>query len=250
MPSIAIKGATVAHLPAAKPPEVSPNRYAPVPTGICRLIPVADGFTAVEAIVDGVCIPTGSGYGGWTVAPRDGQTGVVEYTGTEPVRYTLPLLLDGWIEKVSVQDPFNALLNMAGGTNTPRPTAVYVIGSVPPAVDYTVRQRKWLIESITPTAEKTLYAPDSLGASRLMRQGLTIVLLQPEDPTFTVTPVKKAQSKKAGGTSKAPRYVVARSGDTLLTIAARNRKKWHDLAKLNGIRDPASVHRGQRIRIS
>lgn len=233
---------------AKTPPPVSRNRYAQVPLGLCRIIPVDDGFTPVEAFLDGVCIPTGSGYGGLSVTPRDGQTGLVEFTGTEPVRYTLPILLDGWADRQSIQDPFNALLNMAGGFNTDRPTQVSVIGSVPPAVDASVRQRTWWIESLTPSADKTLYGPDSDGDSRLMRQAATLVLLAPVDPVFVQAPVKKAQAKK--GKSKAPVYVVARSGDTLLTIAARNRKKWQDLALLNGIRDPASVHRGQRIRIS
>lgn len=243
-----VPGSAVAHLPAATPPPVSPNRYADVPLGLCRIIPVDPGFTPVEAIVDGVCTPTGSGYGGLTVTPRDGQAGLVEFMGTDPVRYTLPLMLDGWIDHVSIQDPFNALLNMAGGFNTPRPTRVSVIGSVPPAVDASVKQRTWWIESLTPTADKTLYGPDTLGASRLMRQAMTLVLLAPENPVFLQAPVQKAQAKSTK--SKAPVYVNARAGDTLLTIAARNRKKWQDLAKLNGIRDPGSLHQGQRIRIS
>ncbi|MCU1676646.1 MAG: hypothetical protein JWM93_1404 [Frankiales bacterium] len=52
-------GAGIAHLPPLAPVEVPRNRYATVPPGNVRVIPVDRDADAVEAIIDGVCLPTG-----------------------------------------------------------------------------------------------------------------------------------------------------------------------------------------------
>jgi hypothetical protein len=196
--------------------------------------------------MDGPPTPTESGTGGWAVVAEEGEKGTIEYQGVEPDRWTIPVTLDGWAAERDVQPDWEALRKLAQqqGPGKP-PPEVWLSGALPPDL----LTKTWVIERIIPlTEEKRLIGGER--GEQLLRARATINLLEANFPTSIASPIKQAQSNGKGHATRLSKP--ARSGDTLVKIAARelgDPEKWREISRLNHNRQPDNVHAGERFRL-
>lgn len=195
----------------------------------------------ISAWVDGPIVPGESGNGGWTVVPQEGGIGTVEYSGVEPRRWTLPIMLDGWSEDADIQPRWDEISALSEQLGTEPPPQVWFAGTIP----VPVAAQPWLIEKFTPVEEERLH-----GEGALYRAKATLVLLDPSTGTNVSSPIAQARAASSG--SKAGRTIRARKGDTLVTIAARelgDPARWRDISNLNGHLQPDNVRANQKIKL-
>lgn len=183
---------------------------------------------------DGEVEVTGGG-GGWEAVPRPGREPLTVWRGPpEPLRLTLPLLLDGWSgspEGVTVEKDISTLEAMAGIPNPGKalhePPLLVVEGALPHD-ESRQHGNRWVME-----------APPVWGeAIRRRRDGHRV------RQAFTVTLMLFAQLDRVSR-RKAPhpghKFVKSKYGDTFLKLASRyckTRRLGTRLAKLNGKRSP------------
>jgi nucleoid-associated protein YgaU len=210
------------------------------PAGRVRIAAV--GATQfVEAWVDGPVLPTESGYGGWTVVETEGGKGTLEFSGTEPQRWTLPLKLDSWSTGEDLQDVWDLLMSLASEQGFDPPPQVRLAGTIPPDLS----ARAWVIEKPVPGSERLINE-----GNQLLRAEVTLNLIEASFSRNIASPLKQAQRAAKGAHSS--RTIRARAGDTLVSIAARelgNPEKWRDISKLNGGLQPDNVKAGQKIKL-
>jgi hypothetical protein len=203
-------------------------------------VTAADGTTSSGWLTTAF-IPLASDVGGWTVAARDADIGVPEWTGTDPERWSFTLRYDSFIANTDIRPEISALLNMGKGEANSPPGEVKITGNAPAQV----RQKNWLIEKAEPLAQGLV---DST-SGQLRRMDVAIVLLRPEQADVISAP---AIAKKPRG--KSSKSVKAGKSESLLQLLLRVNKTtagWQDVAALNGIRDPdAKLKSGQSIRLS
>lgn len=219
-----------------------------------------------------------SGYGGWDEVARPKRSTVTTWAGQPARRMALSLLFDNWYAGTSVELDIRRLERMALPRPGGQPPTVSVSapgGVIPP----TYEALPWVIDAIS--------WGDALmnRAGNRVRQAVTLTLLQfITDDMVKVSPAKKRRQKSkraSGSTTKkgakkkrvashgrrgkpargtaartfalaAPATVVAFDGEDLLSVAARelgDASRWHEIADLNGIRDPRAVRRAQVIRL-
>lgn len=201
---------------------------------------------AVEALRGDTAPTLTGGVGGWQEVARPRRVALLQWQGRSPFRMTISMLLDGLALDLSVEADCEALRQMglpvaAGG----EPPVVTVIGAVP-KIDGV-----WVVDTID-WGDATY---SSLGYR--VRQAVTVTLVaRVQDDRVTILPaaeqIRRQQTAAAIATGfTTTGAVIAKAGDTLLTIAARltgNAKNWPALADANGIRDPNSVKPGDTIR--
>jgi LysM repeat protein len=195
----------------------------------------------VEAWVDGPVVPTESGYGGWTVVEAEGAKGTLEFSGTEPQRWTVPLKLDGWSTGENLQDAWDLLLSLASEQGYDPPPQVRLAGTIPPDLS----SRAWVIEKPVPGSERLTNQ-----GNELLRAQVTLNLIEASFARNIASPIKQAQRAVKG--AHPSRTIRARAGDTLVSIASRelgNPERWRDISKLNGGRQPDNVKAGQKIKL-
>lgn len=210
------------------------------PAGRVRIAAVG-GAQFVEAWVDGPVLPTESGYGGWSVTDVEGGKGTLEFSGTEPERWVLPLKLDGWSSGEDLQAMWDLLLSFAKEQGFDPPPQVRLAGTIPPDLS----ARAWIIEKPVPGSERLTNE-----GNQLLRAEVTLNLIEASFSRNIASPLKQAQRAAKGGHSS--RTIKARSGDTLVSIAARelgNPERWRDISKLNGGLQPDNVRAGQKIKL-
>jgi hypothetical protein len=214
----------------------------------------------VTCWLDGPPIPTGAGYGGWTVVSRDGQEGFVEFDGPDPERWSVPVLLNGWsdyIDQAPMWDDLWSMAKMRGG-KPPGPVRVY--GILPERLT----SSEWVIEAILPGDQEKFLFDDGTRDKKerekesrrymLLRAAAVVTLVAPDEPKLVTDPIKRAQ-KHASGHGK-PHTVTVKKRDTLLTIAARvygNPARWRDIAAANPkavpYGDPEAVKPGTVLKL-
>jgi nucleoid-associated protein YgaU len=212
-----------------------------------------DPALVVNALLDEETAEVTSGYGGWDLISRPRRTSLTQWTGAEPFRMTLPILLDRFADgEGSVEAEIRNLELMA---SVPRglqePPRIFLAGPVP-HTDLT-----WVLEDLTWGATLVNSAGDRT------RQHVTLALLQyvkPDRITVKSSAVRKRErargKPKPGnspdrGSGDVLIYTCV-TGDTLSKIAARelgSAGRWHEIAKLNGLRDPNNLHLGQKLRM-
>lgn len=208
--------------------------------GRVQLAPKDGSASPVEAWVDGPVLPTGSGYGGWVVQPREGEEGDVEYQGVEPKRWVVPLLVDGWADDKDMQADWDAILALAEPRGTQGSPQVKFAGTIPREVS----RRAWLIES--PTIGEERFTD---GTNRLRRGKVTLNLIAPTATVDVQSPIRQAIAKSH---TKGSRTIHARNGDDLPRIAARelgDPERWREISALNGGIQPDNVKAGQKLRL-
>lgn len=209
------------------------------------------------------------GYGGWTEVVRPQRSVMTVWSGSPSLRMDVSILLDGWGTGTSVERECSALERLgfpsASDGWPPRITIAAPGAQVP-------HQRlPWVIDTLT--------WGDALANKKgnRVRQQVTLSLLEyvsdvrVGNDSPTQLQQLKAMSAKAAQGGARKRIVAARArgttykpgtpgtvvagffeGDDLLSIAAKelgDAKRWPEIAKLNGIRDPRAIVPGQVIRI-
>ena len=204
------------------------------------------------------------GYGGWSLVNRPRRKALTVWDGINPLRELVTVIIgikpgsrggiaDSLPLNLSATQDRETLERMA---QPPFPGAepplITVVGTVPHAND-----GPWVIESFDwdPTP---IYSPSGF----LVRQAVTVHLLEYvrddrlADLTAAQTAVLQANvqsasaARKAGGTPTKQKTYVAKSGDTLQTVAARvlgNYKSYFQLATLNGLSPDAKLVSGQKL---
>ncbi len=218
---------------------VAPTTGGVVPPGVVRMQAV-NSRIAVDAWVNGPVLPGETGYGGWSVIPREGDTGLVEYTGPEPKRWTLPILIDGWSEDRDIEAEYDYVLEMAEERDGEQPEPVWFWGWVP----HGLRAHPYLVEKVTPEPQILISRTDN----ERRRAAFTLGLIAPSFGVTAESPLKQAQRSAAG--EKARRRIRARAGDTLVSIAARelgDPSQWQQISALNHRLQPDNVKAGQLI---
>jgi nucleoid-associated protein YgaU len=209
---------------------------APAEAGRARIAAV--GSTSfVEFWVDGPILPSESG--GWQVVDREGAEGTLEYAGEDPPRWTVPVMLDGFVAGVDLTDQWNALLALLEPEGD-RPPEVRLAGAVPRAV----ASRAFVIEKQVPGSERLTNAGNDL-----LRAQTVVTIIRASFGKDIASPIKQAVKAAKGHSS---RTIRARSGDTLVSIAARelgDPEKWRELSKLNGGLQPDNVKAGQKVKL-
>jgi LysM repeat protein len=185
------------------------------------------------------------GYGTWEVVARPKQIGLTRWAGREPLRMKLPLMFDGWRERISIEQQITNLTKMALPAAGGEPPTLDVVGAHPAR-----HITKWVIESLD-WGTNVIWVMASNGSPVRVRQDVTVNLLQmvEEDRAFI-------QKKPTTGTGGRPRpkhaFHIVRRGETLSEISVQEYKKakyWRDIAKANNIRDPKKLKVGQRLRM-
>jgi len=205
----------------------------------------------VVALLDNDTATVTQGYGGWTEQDRARRRSLTIFTGPKPFKMDLPILFDGFSDDTSVEAAVKTIQQMAVGAkfNDPPPT-VKITGHVPHT------DKVWVIDDISwgETMRK-------IGGT-LVRQHLIVHLMQYVTADIAkVSATKKVQRKSKHKSKNTHEYVrtgygyaidpstvsgysttyTTREGDTLTTIAARqlgDYDLWHDIADINGLRDP------------
>jgi hypothetical protein len=205
----------------------------------------------VVALLDNAVAQVIQGYGGWTEQDRARRRSLTYFTGPKPFKMDLPILFDGYSTDDSVEAAVKTIEQMATPAKygSPPPT-IKITGHVP-HTDLT-----WVIDDVTwgDTMRK-------IGGT-LVRQHLVIHLLQYVTADIAkVSATQKVQTKSKHKSKNTHEYVrtqygyavdpstvsgynttyLTREGDSLTTIAAQqlgNYDYWHDIADLNGLRDP------------
>lgn len=212
-----------------------------------------------------------SGYGGWDEVARPRRTTVTTWVGQPARRLSLSILLDGHYAAASIEDTIRRLERMA----LPR------AGGQPPSVRLLARgshipytELRWVID--------TLEWGDAImnAAGNRTRQAATLTLLEyvSDDLIGAGTRESSAQrrrskARRASGRNRKKNArekrkpagrnrrshstglrasTPAYEGDDLMAIAARelgDARRWHEIADLNGIRDPRAVTIGQILRL-
>jgi hypothetical protein len=209
------------------------------------------------------------GYGGWTEVTRPQRSTLTVWTGSPALRMDLPILFDDWRTGTSVEREISALERLGFPSSSdgwpPRITLSAPGSGVPH------QNVPWVIDTLT--------WGDALANTRgnRVRQQVTLGLLEyvadvrvDNDSPSQLQQLKAVAAKTASGAAR-KRVVASRArgtsyrpgtpgtvqvgfgeGDDLLSIAAKelgDAKRWPEIAKINGIRDPRSVVPGQVIRL-
>lgn len=212
---------------------------------------IQEGSTrAVKVLLgDGAAKATASG--GWAVVSRPKQKGFTTWEGYEPYQMTIKVMFDGMETDTTVEHEYDALRRImrvpVGSTKQPSP--VLLVGPVP------LTGLRWVIQNLDPD-ESGIVRRQSDG--HLVRCPATVTLIEYVEADVVMalkpSPAKAAAERKAATPGKPPAartYTVVR-GDTLSKIAQRflgSYKRYPEIARLNGIRDPNRIRAGQVLRL-
>jgi hypothetical protein len=207
--------------------------------------------TSVTALLgDGTAAPTADG--GWAVVARPRQLGYTDWQGTTPVSMDIPIMFDGFRANSSVEGLvarlFQMMMQRVGTRN--EPVVVAITGVPLPFHGY-----RWVINGISPGDE----VRRNTDGYRI-RAAMTVTVQQYVSGDVLIhrkpSPAKKHKGGSSGKRTKPShshtKIYTVRRGDTLSKIAARelgSSSKWHEIAKLNHLRDPDVIKIGQKLKI-
>ena len=162
-------------------------------------------------------VKVSGGGGGWEVVGRPHQIGMTIWAGGEPYLLTLPLLLDNFAERTSVERSIRALERLNRGDDDSEPGARR--GRRHPAAGRRLGDRRDRVRRPDPRRRRPARAPaaDDADAARVRAAG-----------------VCAAQAARAReGTRRKTKVVKVKKGDTPAKIARRVKCKWTALRELN-----------------
>lgn len=188
--------------------------------------------------------------GGWAFVSRPKNIGFTVWEGQSPYSMTVPIMLDGFADEESQEDDWEALRRIFRVPVGPlrQPSPVSLSGAVPLADRLT-----WVISDLQPTNELRRVKD---GHRIRIEANLELMQFVEADIVIGVqaSPAKAAADRapQAGAAPPQTRVYVVKRGDTLVKIAQANLgsyKRWPEIAKLNGIRDPRKLQVGQRLKL-
>lgn len=193
-----------------------------------------------------------SGYGGWQLVTRRKRVSLTDWQGVDPYRLQFGLILDSYALDAStpLKDTIEGdclileKMSFADRKQNTRPPKVRIVGPLPHT------ELTYVVETVTWGD-----AIRNRDTGKRLRQAVTIGLLELVEDTVlnSLSPAKTMRSAQAGvGSLAFPKTYVVKATDTLGSIAALiygKQSAWHEIAKANGIRDPASIRVGQTLKI-
>jgi hypothetical protein len=214
-----------------------------------RVTFTADGVGAVTALLGDTPADIPSGYGGWVVVSRQRKIGLTVWQGKDPLRMAVSILFDGFIDGTSQEIPISRLSRMAlppAGGGEPPVVKVSGLGVPKPG------PTEWVIESLA-WGTNVIWENAANGVLARLRQDCVVSLLQyVDDDRVAFKGLQPASSPTGKSKSGWPKTYTAKAGDTLNTIAKHfygDASKWKKIGDANGIRDPRSVKKNQKLRI-
>lgn len=227
-----------------------------------QYITIRSASGSVSALLDDTTPTVTDGYGGWQEVQRARRTAYVDWPGKNALKMQIGIVFDGFAADKDVSGQVKTLESMALPIDgTLAPPHVTLAGFVP-HTDLT-----WVIDTITwgdtNRNEKGI----------LVRQKLTIMFWQyvPEDiivkslasktrasskakstaskgtPTRSYSRTTYGYSPSTTSTAVATTLYVAKAGDTLNSIAAKqlgDYKRWTEIADLNNLTNPFTPFKG------
>jgi hypothetical protein len=165
-----------------------------------------------------------SGGARYTVVDRARRKSTVQWDGDDPYRMDVPILLDGWTMRTSVELDISKLNSMmrSPGDLIP-PAKVYIHGAGP------VKGAKWAIETID-WGDMVIWTADETSKGYRLRQDAILHLLQFLEP--------KVLQVSTPNTSIP---IVVKAGQTASQIAKDNSITVPSLLKANNLRDSKQI---------
>lgn len=178
------------------------------------------------------------GFGGWTVINRPHRKGLTSWTGRNPLRMDIDIVISDFKQGGSVEPQIEALMEMASPvlSNPVRTPVVNIHGDA-----LIHKQKDYVIENLTFGATERNH-----DKGHRTRQLVTVSLLEYVDGGDV-----KENTTKPGHNITYRKYTI-KKGDTLFKIAARfldNYRRWKEIGKLNNLHDPRNPPVGRTIRI-
>jgi hypothetical protein len=180
---------------------------------------------------------------------------LTEPNGRAALQVTTDFFLDGFAtgEGLDIERAIRTLEKMWGqDAGDPDPPELLIMGDPPGCVpndQHDAKHLTWWLETIQ---EDDGTLRNSSG-NRIRVAGSIVLTEVVQDELLGKLPAAKRHTKPKTARGKSgPRRRTHRvaSGETLSKIAAHYKLDWHDLAKLNGIRDPKTIKVGQVLRLS
>lgn len=199
------------------------------------------------AVMLGKGNPTAVANGGWTFVARPKNLGFTTWVGYDPYVLTIPLMFDGHARNESVEEAYEALRRImrvpVGQERQPSP--VKIDGKIPHS------NLLWVIQSIEPGEE---IRRERDGKRTRIECTLTAYEYMPADVLVEqkASPAKAAAAKAEATGGPSQRTYTVKRGDTLVLISTRllgTHKRWQEIARLNGVRDPRKLQVGQVLKI-
>jgi hypothetical protein len=215
-----------------------------VTSGLLQRVPIAAEIRIVTPnesfrvpLGDGTATPT-DGFAGYDEVERAENVSLTEWNGTATLKMDVPVFLDGWAERRSVEHEIARLEHLARRPDgSDQPPAFRVYGPIP------YSGRKWVMANITfGTGEGEVERDERHG--RRIRQVLTLNLMEHSTPDRI-----RFHKVHKSGAKNGQRFYTTKKGDTLNQIAAKLYKDpdppgphtpsiAQQIGKLNKIRDP------------
>jgi hypothetical protein len=200
-----------------------------------------------------------AGFGGWEKIKRDRRYSLTEWDGRDGMDIPIPIIFENWRVGESLESDIKQLEMMAGlgnkGGGEP-PLMTFNSGGVIAHDYHDAPSHDWVISNV----EFGDCVKNDWG--NRVRQIATVTVTQyiDDDVLSRLSPADRRKDKNKGkikkGTErsggKKKRYVVKFTHQSLVAIAKEtlgDGKRWHEIAKLNGIRDPKATKKKQVLRI-
>jgi hypothetical protein len=179
----------------------------------------------------------------YDISTRVLRTGVAEYTGHQPMRMSVAILLDGYpdFSVLPTISYFDQLAAYREGLK--RPAQFTLQGDVP------YRNRKWTMEGYAEW--DTDPTPIRIADGTLVRQPLTINVLEVVPDRLLKTSTQRSQEKGRGKGRKV--YTVKKGQNDLGDVAKAvygNRARAAELARLNSVALYIKLKPGQKVRLA
>ncbi len=226
---------------------------ASVPKGFVKFEASADMHVTVR-VGDKAAVLSG-GYGGWAEINRPRDDALIEWLGHSAMQLSIPIIFDGLR---NMNTPWGAsiehdirllehLTHINPGYNSP--PRIWALGQVIPFPD-----REWVINDIKWTGDDIRRPEDG----ERVRASADIVLFEYIEYDIINGRLSSAARRKHAKANnqvrtkqKKGKYTV-KEGDTLRKIAKRelgSANKWHEIARVNHIRDGKALRRGQKLKM-
>jgi len=179
------------------------------------------------------------------VSERAGRVGVAEYKGHDPLTMSVSIILDGYVQGVSIEPQLAVLRAMSERLpNAVRMPVIKLQGPVPYA------DRKWLVDGAwgwddSPTPiQRHFVGP--------VRQALTINLIEKVPDRLLRESISQSKRTGNGKGSKAKTHTVKAGEDDFGDVSKHeygNRERAVDIARANSMALGAKLKKGMKLRL-
>lgn len=171
-----------------------------------------------------------SGGARYNVVNRARRKSTVQWDGDDPYRMDVPILLDGWMMQISVENDISKLnMMMRSIGDLIPPVKVFVDGAVP------VKGGKWVIETID-WGDMVIWSAKQSTKGYRLRQDAVLHLLQFVEPKVLQVATPNTATPK-----------VVKSGESAAKIARDHNTTVAALLKANNLRDAKQIKAHMRL---